>query len=303
MPAGGYRELRLEAPEAIAEPLTNFLWELGALGVVEEERPGALPEIRAFFPGDGPASEELCARARAYLEGLQVLGFPSAGAPRVSPLTEAPWQDAWRLHFQPQPVGRTLLVAPPWERPEPGGRLTLTLEPGRAFGTGQHGSTAGCLEALEALLARAPADRVIDLGTGSGILAVAAARLGVPRVLAIDTDPDAVAACAANAALNGLDGAVQARLDDVATLEAPAAPLVLANLLATAHLAFAARYRRLTAPGGALVLGGLLDGEAEEVTAALAVAGFTPEAARSRDGWTTLTFRAESAPAPLHDRA
>src|SRR5207237_8896877 len=119
------------------------------------------------------------------------------------------------------------VVAPRWGAPPVTvGSLVLTLEPGRAFGTGQHGTTAGCLELLETIVERARPARAIDLGTGSGILAIAAARLGVPQVLAIDSDPDAVASARANVQRNGLDGRVTCEGADVAALDAEPAPLV-----------------------------------------------------------------------------
>jgi ribosomal protein L11 methyltransferase len=209
----------------------------------------------------------------------------------VAPLADADWASAWREHFRPVPVGRSLLITPPWETPAPGERVVLAIEPGRAFGTGHHGTTATCLELLESLVAAERPARALDLGTGSGILAIAAARLGVGEVLACDCDPDAIAAAEANAERNGVGDRVRAVVDDVATLAAPPAPLVLANLLAAAHRAFAERYTVLVAPGGVLVAGGLLDAEADEVAAVLAAHGFRREGARSLEGWTSLALR------------
>jgi len=175
----------------------------------------------------------------------------------------------------------------------------VTIEPGRAFGTGQHGTTAGCLELLEGLVAAERPARLIDVGTGSGILAIAAARLGVIDVLACDVDPDAVAATRANAARNGVAGRVRALVADAASLAAPPAPLVLANLLASAHRVLGPSYRRLVDDGGALVLGGLLEAEADDVVGVLGAHGFRREAARSLEGWTSLVLRH----APLHPSA
>src|SRR5205814_182956 len=91
---------------------------------------------------------------------------------RVVALASEDWAEAWRVHFRPLPVGKRLLIAPPWDRPHANGRVVITIEPGRAFGTGQHASTLGCLERLESLIARAAPLRLIDLGTGSGVLAI-----------------------------------------------------------------------------------------------------------------------------------
>jgi len=240
----------------------------------------------------------LDARLRTFLMSLGALGFTAAPGPTITPLADRDWNEAWREHFRPLPIGRRLLVAPPWDVPRSSDRMVLIIEPGRAFGTGHHGSTAGCLELLERTLEAAAPGTAIDLGTGSGILAIAAARLGVPAILAVDDDPDAVAVATANVRVNDVSGRVTCRLGDVAALDAPPAPLVVANILAAAHVRLTACYRRLLTPGGALLLGGILDGEADEVRARLRADGFTAEDALSIDGWTALGCRA-----PLHDLA
>ena len=293
-----YVELLVDAGDEAAEALTNFLWEQGAVGVVEETVPGGPTRLRAFFAATA-TTESLAARVDTYLDGLRTLGFAAGAHARVAPLADADWAAAWREHFRPVAVGKRLLIAPPWQTPAAGDRLVLTIEPGRAFGTGHHGTTAGCLELLESIVALEQPARALDLGTGSGILAIAAARLGVASVLACDSDPDAIAAAVSNAALNGVAHHVHASVADVATLAAEPAPLVLANLLAAAHRAFAARYATLVGAGGILVAGGLLDAEADDVARALAAHGFRREAARSLEGWTSLALRH----APLHASA
>src|SRR5438034_8013592 len=298
MASSRYWELTVEVPEETSEGLTNFGWELGALGVVEEETPGRRPRLRAFFPKTVFA-RTLEESVREYLGGLRELGFPGAGEPSVVALANEDWAEAWRAHFRPLPVGQRLLIAPPWNRPHANGRVVITIEPGRAFGTGQHASTLLCLERLEALIARAAPRRLIDLGTGSGVLAIAAARLGVGQVLAVDDDPDAVASAMANAARNRVCDRVRCVLGDAGALADSAAPLVVANLLTTAHLRLAPRYARYVAPGGALVLGGVLDAEAAGVEVAVGGHGFATRASISVEGWTTL----ELVRAPLHDRA
>jgi ribosomal protein L11 methyltransferase len=293
-----YWELTVAVPPDAAEGLTNFVWELGALGVVEEENPPGRPRLRAFFP-ETADTDALARSVDLYLGALESLGFKRAERPAMTEVADEDWSEAWRAHFAPFAIGRRLTIAPPWETPPGDGRLVLTLEPGRAFGTGQHGSTAGCLELLETLVERGAPARAIDLGTGSGILAIAAARLGVREVLAVDSDPDAVASAVANAARNRVEAQVTCTLADASSLETAPAPLVLANLLAAAHRALAARYARLVAPGGTLVAGGCLDAEADDVAAALTARGFRRVAARSIEGWTTLACEH----APLRDRA
>lgn len=301
MPAFRYWELTLAAPAAVVEGLTNFLWERGALGVVEEELPGGQPRLRAFFAGDTDAAA-LLDPVRDYGAALAALGLPGPGPPTLLPLTDPGWARAWQEHFRPLAVGRRLLVMPPWERGEAaaGDRLTLVIEPGRAFGTGHHATTRGCLEQLEAIVAAGPPGRVTDLGTGSGILAIAALRLGAARALAVDDDPDAVAAAAANAARNGVGDRLETLCADAAAVEATPAPLVLANLLTAAHRRLAPIYPRLLEPGGRLVAGGILDEEASGVAAALAARGLRTVGRHSLDGWTTMVVGRD---ATVHDRA
>ena len=293
-----YVEVVVDAGEEALEGLTNFLWEQGAVGVVEEATADRPSRLRAFFPVTA-GTDVLTARIDAYLEALRALGFRVGPRARLAPVADADWTAAWREHFRPVAVGHALLVAPPWEIPAASDRLVLVIEPGRAFGTGHHGTTAGCLTLLEALVAAERPSRAIDLGTGSGILAIAAARLGVGRVLACDSDPDAVAATQTNAALNGVADRVRPIVGDAATLAAEPAPLVLANLLAAAHRALAERYARLVAPNGMLVAGGLLDAEGDDVAGALADHGFRRETTCRLEGWTSLALRH----APLHASA
>jgi ribosomal protein L11 methyltransferase len=297
MSSSHYWELTVGAPGDLSEGLTNLAWELGALGVVEEEEPGRGARLRAFFP-ETVAASALEESVRRYLDGLHALGFAPAADVRVAALADENWADAWRVHFKPRAVGRRLLIAPPWDLPAPNGRIVIEIEPGRAFGTGHHGTTAGCLEALEAAIERDPPSRMLDVGTGSGILAIAAARLGVASVLAVDDDPDAVACAMANAARNHVSDRVRCALADAATLREPRAPLVVANLLSAAHRRLAAQYLRSLTPGGTLLLGGILDAEAADLGGALADHGLIHRASRSVEGWTTLELRA-----PLYDRA
>ena len=276
-----------------SEGLTNFLWEQGALGVVEEEGPAGPPRLRAFFPDSAP-SADLVASVKAYAGGLRALGFRAAPDDvEVAPLLEEAWASAWQQSFPPRAVGRRLWIRPPWEAAEAPGRVTVVIEPGRAFGTGHHGSTEGCLALLDEIAADPPPERVLDIGTGTGILAVAAVKLGAGRVVAIDVDPDAVEAARINSARNACAERIEIRMTGPESLrdEAPF-PLVLANLLAHTHGALAPHYRRLVAPGGALIVGGILEPEDGGVIASLAPAGFEPLGRRVIEGWSSLLLKA-----------
>ena len=279
-----------------SEGLTNFLWELGALGVVEEESPLSPPRLRAFFP-DSASSTELAASVKMYADGLRALGFPTAeGAVEIAPLLEEAWASAWQQSFPPRAVGRRLWVKPPWETTDAPGRVAVVIEPGRAFGTGHHGSTEGCLALLDEAMADTRPDRVLDIGTGTGILAVAAVVLGAGSIVALDVDPDAIAAARVNASRNGCAGRVELLMAGPESLRGvPPFPLILANLLAHTHLALAPHYRRLAAPGGAVILGGILEQEDTGVIAALEAAGFAPLERLVIEGWSSLLMKATAA--------
>ncbi len=279
-----------------ADGFTNFLWEQGALGVVEEESPGRLPCLRAFFAVSAP-SAALLAAVRTYRASLSSLGFAAAPAePEMAPLLDEAWASAWQQAFPPRPVGRRLVILPPWEQKpdlESPERVRVTIEPGRAFGTGHHGSSAGCLELLEEALELLGAPPVLDIGTGTGILAIAAVKLGAPDVLAIDVDPDAVAAAQLNAERNGCADRIRIALGGPEGLTLGARfPLVLANLLAQTHLALRPQYERLTARGGLLALGGILEGEDDGVVEGLGPSGFTLRTRLVTEGWASLLLAA-----------
>jgi ribosomal protein L11 methyltransferase len=285
--ASQYWELSVGVTEEVSEGLTNFAWEQGALGVLEEADADGRARLRAFFPAS-TTPDLLRGRLRDYLAGLRALGFSAIDDARLAPIADPGWAEAWRDHFRPLAIGDRLLIIPPWAEVPDAGRVTLVIEPGRAFGTGYHGSTAGCLELLERCVARAYPPRAIDLGTGSGILAIAAARLGVARVMAVDDDPDAVANARVNIEHNRVGDRVTCALGDADALAAEPAPLVLANLLSAAHRRLAATYRRLLIPGGTLVLGGILEPEATGVLDTLREHGFGVGSDLTRQEWTAL---------------
>src|SRR5207249_4095055 len=184
----GYWELTIGVPRELSEGLTNLAWELGALGVVEEERPGSGATLRAFFP-ETIAASALEDSVRRYLDGLAELGFEPVRDLRVAALADENWAEAWRAHFTPRPVGQSLLIVPPWDERPANGRIVITIEPGRAFGTGHHGTTAGCLVAL----GRRPRRRGGRRRGGAG-----RSRARPPRVVLGGGLDDARAPCAAS---------------------------------------------------------------------------------------------------------
>jgi ribosomal protein L11 methyltransferase len=287
--------VRVQAPEAAADAVTNFLFEHGAAAVIDDvhfepgPRPSAARSIEAHVRAADAAA--VAAALRDYAIALVRLDA-SLGPIEVAtaPVPPTDWEGVFRAHHRPLAIGQRLLVAPPWDVPPAGGREVLVVEPGMAFGTGQHATTRTCLEELEAVLAERPVTSVLDAGTGTGILALAALRLGVPHVVAFDVDAEALPVARATLARNGASAVVLL----AGTLDAIRGhyDLVLANLLAGTLVAEAPALRAHTAPGGSLIASGILEQQADAVAAAFAP---WPVASVRADGpWRTLRFTAGS---------
>lgn len=272
-----------EGAEAVAEVLRPFAYQDS---VVLEQRgdettldPDALEPhvtVKIYVPEDDD-SPELRRRVEEILYHLSRL-YPLP-PPAFRELRDEDWANAWKDHYRPFRLGRRLKIRPTWLAHEPdedarADDIVLILDPGMAFGTGLHPTTQGCLQALEDLVA--PGMAVLDAGTGSGILAVAAARLGAAEVAAFDTDPLAVRATEENAAQNGVADRIRAwrgELDSArATTGRQTWDIVVANILAPVIIALLTGGDLLAhvAPGGRLILSGIIDEQGPDVEAALA---------------------------------
>jgi ribosomal protein L11 methyltransferase len=282
---GPLQMLRLRPPRPLADPLAGLLAELGATGVWHDG-----DTLVAYFPS-AARRDEVDHALTAWGDHFEACGVAVPPlAPAWGEAEQGDWVTAWRDHFRPLPVGRRLIVLPEWSPSgAAGNRIPVRVRPGEGFGTGGHPTTAACLERLEAFLDGLPDPgraSVLDVGTGSGVLALAAARLGAGRVLAVDNDPAAIRNARDNRALNAADRVHLA----VATTAAVRGPfdLVLANLLANLIVDLMPDLARLLAPEGRLILSGLLSGQGDRVEAALAAEGLKATAHVVRGMWMTL---------------
>ena len=290
----------VEAVEAVSEILGRFapggttvepafeLVEEGLGARLDASRPSI---VRAYVPASDPAAAEQAAiDASEALGHLQVFGLRPIGDLATRLVQERDWAEAWKEHFAVLRVGRRLVVRPTWLEANAGrDDVVIDLDPGMAFGTGLHPTTRLCLAATEAVADRGvmAGARVLDVGCGSGILAIVAAKLGAARVLGVDIDPIAIEATLANAATNGLEATVRAR---AGSLPSGAAPhdVVLANLIASVLVALAPQLRDELRAGGVLVASGIFADREDEVRAAFASAGLRVDA-RTVDGdWVGL---------------
>ena len=214
-------------------------------------------------------------------------------------LREEDWAENWKQYYQPFQVGDRLYVVPEWMRGEalPEGRTPLYLNPGLIFGTGSHGTTRLCLEGVERYVE--PGDRVLDLGTGSGILAIAALLLGAKEAVGCDIDPKAARVAAENASYNGVEESFRVYTGDVNRDQklkqalAGQYQLVLANIIADVIIPLAAVAGDYLAPGGRFLTSGIIESRAADVAAALTANGFVIVETRTREGWVSYTARKE----------
>ncbi len=242
--------------------------------------------VTGYLPVDERIEGSLLA-LRAALAGLRSLGIKGAGREiTVRFVAEADWANAWKQYFKPQRIGERIVIKPTWEEFAPKvGDVVVEIDPGMAFGTGLHATTRLCLRALETMVEAG--DVVADVGTGSGILAVAAVRLGAARAVATDVDPLAVRIARENIAVNGVDAQIEAH---EAALPPPGAfDIVVANILADVILGMASELYAAVKPGGVLIASGIISHRAEDVRRGLAAAGFAaPIETATESEWAAL---------------
>ena len=306
-----YLAVHIDSNHRGLEPLTAFLaaQDIESLMIEDEyeaqtlETPGAPPptgdesaRVTFYLPADDTGFARL-ADARIALSDFRK-SHTDCGTllMTLDETKDDDWLDAWKAFWQPTPIGQRLLVVPAWEDAEDEGRVKLFLDPGRTFGSGTHVTTKLCLEAIEGLIHGG--EKVADLGCGSGILAIAALKLGAKSAFACDLEPDCPAVVAENLARNAVAAErCTVRCGDLLTDETLAAQmgggydLILANIVSDVILALAPRVRGLLAPGGHFLCSGIIDTRAEEVAQALAASGLTIEESLQQDNWRAFLCR------------
>jgi len=340
-----WHEITIHTTEEAIEMISNRLHELGAGGVSIEESgtlnkvrdtsfgqwyekplndiPEGRAEIKGYFTEGEADVEQLLAGLNRFYQELESYGIDT-GSPAMETklVDEEDWAHAWKAYFKPLRVSDRLTIKPTWEEYEPASpdELILEMDPGMAFGTGTHATTALCLRTLEKAIR--PGDDVIDVGTGSGILSVAAAKLGARHVLALDLDPVAVSSAAENAELNGLTGRITIRLSDLlgvlggTTVEEiresglteeeaarrhaePAlhaenlgvrlpVRVIVANILAEIIMSFTDDVYQALQPGGLYIASGIIEAKEEAVKEALRRSGFTIRETNREEDWVAI---------------
>lgn len=286
-------EVSLTLSGELAEPAADILARYAPGGVaLSPSHPEAPSPIRlqAYLPetDDLPNVQQSLERDLWYLSRIQ----PFSPAPNYRWLEEEDWAETWKAHYGPLPVGQRFLIQPAWLEPVATERIVIRLDPGMAFGSGTHPSTQLSLIALEETVR--PGDLVADLGSGSGILSIAAVRLGAGQVLAYDIDPLAVDITRANAGSNQVDDRISAHhgsLDDLLDYAGGHQPpnLIVANILAPvlAEMLGSGLSQALANPGVA-ILAGILDTQEQETVKHAAVAGLHVEKTYRQEDWVAL---------------
>ncbi len=296
-----------ELAEAVADVLARFApngvtTEQGVKFVDDEDEGTAAGPItvRAYLPVD----EQLEERRARLEESLYYLGrIQPLPEPAFKPIADRNWMEAWKEHYRPIPIGRRLLILPAWlESPDPQ-RIPIRIDPGMAFGTGTHPTTQLCLELLEQVFDAGgpplgqPGDmRVIDVGCGSGILSIAALRLGASQALGVDIDPESIKNSRENADTNGIGDELTLGVGSVSEVLQGRFPwrtarLVLANILAPVIIRLLeAGLADLAEPGGSLILSGILHEQAQGVIDAAQARGLRLRESRRMGDWIALTM-------------
>ena len=258
-----------------------------------------LSRIKLYLEVDGNEEKQL-GKLQKVLEALKKRTKKNLGSLEISSqlLPETNWEESWKDNYPPQRVGEKLIVVPCWN-PEANGRIPVILDPGLTFGTGAHPSTQMCMEFMEELVKDGM--DVIDLGSGSGILSIAALRLGAKTAVGVDIDPKAEDIARENAAYNGftapeftaLTGNVTEDKDLMEKLAADEYDLVLVNIVADVIIGLSPVLPNFLTDKSTLICSGILDVRLEEVCAALTKAGLTITAVKEKEDWRSVTARKE----------
>jgi ribosomal protein L11 methyltransferase len=281
-------QLTLKAPPAALDTISNFLIERGSTGVVLKER-----EVLAFFPL-AATSSTLKKEVQGFLRAIREVYPRIQRTPQAwTVLRNRNWHDAWRRYFSPQKIGKRFWITPPWVHPpESERRDVIVIEPGMAFGTGTHFTTRSCLEFIEEAVSRLKLSdfQALDVGTGSGILAIALAKLGARRVFALDHDPVAIRVAKKNVERNRVKAVVKLLNSRLEALDGTF-KIIVANLTAETIVDLAAELKDRLAPGGYIILAGILGPKVAQVLAQFTSTSMVLLRRKHKEEWTTLLLK------------
>lgn len=262
--------------------LEQQAWEIAHVDLIEQElldKPRDIVIVHMYLAPDENPAEVL----PLFRERLDAAGVPytldTAG------VQQEDWQNAWKKYYHAMDIGSRLAIVPGWESYDTD-RIRITMDPGLAFGTGTHETTALCLELLDSLVQGG--ERVLDVGTGSGILAIAALKLGAREADGVDIDPMCVRTAGENAERNGVDGRFRVLVGDLSDKAEGVYDIITANIVAAAILSLAPVVPALMAPGAKFICSGIIDERKDEVLAGLQASGLRPVEIKEKRGWVCI---------------
>lgn len=281
----------IDDPSLVNEYIDAGLWDYTDLPRAEDTE---TVTVRAYLPEDARLESSLLALAERIAALRHAGAALGAGTISHSFVADEDWAETWKAYIHTEKIGERIVVRPTWEEYTPSANeIVIELDPGAAFGTGAHATTAMCLRWLEHLVS--PGMRVYDVGCGSGILAVAAAKLGAGEVIAMDYDPVAVSVAEENIRQNNVHNVVACESDLLSACEGAApAELITANIIADVIVRLFAQLDRHLAPGGTLLASGIIDDRIADVEHAAAQHGFTVLDMTCEKEWAAMIIRRAS---------
>lgn len=299
-----WMEITLYTPYELCDALSNFMEELGTQGVFQEEpdkngfndagTTDTLEEIKAYLPLDSETDVKID-MLNNYIGNLSEL-FPDVEKPSFSKkeIVDPDWGELWKKYFKPLKIGRNIIIKPTWERYTPTSRdIVIDIDPGMAFGTGQHPSTRLCIISIEDISLKNRSFEkwsVLDIGCGTGILAICAAKMGAGSITAVDLDPKAVEIAGTNATINGVADMVDIINRDASMCDG-SFELITANLTASTLISLRSAIITLMKQGGYLVASGIIDRDAKNVKKLFQSDGVTLHETRREEEWVCYVFK------------
>ena len=262
--------------------LEQQAWEIAHVDLIEQElldKPRDIVKVHMYLaPDENPAEILPLFKERLEDSGIEY-------KLETSGIEQEDWQNAWKKYYHAMDIGERLAIVPGWEDYDTD-RIVITMDPGMAFGTGTHETTSLCLETLDSLVKGG--ERVLDIGTGSGILAIAALKLGAACAEGVDIDPMCVRTAGENAARNGVEDRFTVLVGDLSDKASGQYNIITANIVAAAILSLAPNVPALMAPGARFIASGIIDTRKEEVLTGLRAAGLEPVEIKEKRGWVCI---------------
>ncbi len=267
--------------------LEQQAWEIAHVDLIEQDlldQPRDIVKVHMYLAPDENLAEVLpLFRERLEASGIEYT-LSTAG------VEQEDWQNAWKKYYHAMDIGKRLAIVPGWEEYETD-RTVITMDPGMAFGTGTHETTSLCLEVLDERVKGG--ERMLDIGTGSGILAIAALKLGAAEAEGVDIDPMCVRTAGENAERNGVQDRLKVLVGDLSDKASGVYNIITANIVAAAILSLAPHVPALMAPDAVFIASGIIDTRKDEVLEGLRAAGLAPIEVHEKRGWVCIVCRKE----------